>query len=563
MTEKVIRINQIKLNPNHSTKDLEKCIINILKKVFGINLNSCEYKIIKKSVDSRKKPDIFFIYSVEILMSYFNEIKVSQKMLADKLKKCRGQLAKDINITERYTYEFPTGLSNYNKKINLREEERPVIIGFGPAGMFAALKLSEAGYRPVVYERGETVEKRQTSVNNFWNGGELDENSNVQFGEGGAGTFSDGKLNTMIKDNTGRIKEVLKTFVRFGADPEIMYLNKPHIGTDVLAVIVKNIREHILSLGGEIYFNKMLTGIEYENNNVTDILIKDTKSGEIITRRCKNVCICVGHSARDTFEMIFGLPVVMQPKSFAVGLRIEHPQDFINYNAYGDTSYKMPAADYKVTYTTASGRGVYSFCMCPGGYVVNASSQKGYLAVNGMSYSGRDSRNANSAIIVTVTPDDFGANVLDGINFQRNLEKAAYNAGNGNIPIQLYDDFKNKRISDGLGKVIPCIKGKTSFADLNTVLGKDLSSSIVEGIEGFAGKIADFNMGEAVLSGVESRTSSPLRIVRDETMQSSLKGFFPCGEGAGYAGGITSAAVDGIKAAERIALKIDDIYFKI
>ena len=441
-----------------------------------------------------------------------------------------------------------------SKGSEISEEKRPIIIGFGPAGMFAALKLSEAGLRPVVYERGDKVEIRQQKVNSFWGGGELDTESNVQFGEGGAGTFSDGKLNTVIKDPTGRIRNVLETFVRFGADADILCSNKPHIGTDVLAVVVKNIREYCESLGAQILFRHRLEDIELEAGGIRTVTVYDMAEDKRITRKCENVCLAIGHSARDTFEMLEKRNINMAAKSFAVGLRLEHPQSFINYNAYGDSVYKMPAADYKVTYQTEAGRGVYSFCMCPGGYVVNASSEKNMLAVNGMSYSGRNSSNANSAIIVTVTPDDYGNNgALAGMYYQRELEKLAYRYGDGNVPVQLLEDFRQDRISTGFGSVTPNIKGSYSFANLRNVLGTTISDSISEGVKGFAKHIKGFDMEDAVFSGVESRTSSPVRIIRNENCESDIKGLFPCGEGAGYAGGITSAAVDGMKVAERIA----------
>ena len=315
-------------------------------------------------------------------------------------------------------------------------------------------------------------------------------------------------------------------------------------------------REEIIRLGGEVVFNSRLDDITVDNGKITNVVIKNTKTGSVITRPCKNVCLSIGHSARDTFYMLKDRGFNMQAKSFAVGMRLEHPQEFINYNAYMGAPYRLPAADYKVTYQTQSGRGVYSFCMCPGGYVVNASSENGMTAVNGMSYSGRDGKNANSAIIVTVTPNDFGEGVLAGVEYQRRLEKHAYREGQGNIPVQLVSDFKLNRVSTGFGKVVPQIKGKYTFGNMNNVLGVKLCEAIKEAMAGFDHKIKGFDMEDAVFSGVESRTSSPVRIVRNELLESDISGVFPCGEGAGYAGGITSAAVDGIKVAEKIAQKI-------
>ena len=501
----VIRVSQLKLKPDESEKKLKNMIIHTLKLPADAQI---EWKIFKKSLDARHKPDIYYVYSVDVYNviisgknTALNDI-IEGKIIKKQKHKMQIKNASMACINE---FDFPAKDVNYS----LDSHKRPVIAGFGPAGIFAALKLAEAGLKPIVIERGEPVDERRKTVENFWNTGELDTESNVQFGEGGAGTFSDGKLNTMIKDTSGRIRCMLETFVEFGADPSILYINKPHIGTDVLGNVVSSIRKHIIELGGEIRFNC----------KITDILTIEENSYRALS-----------------------------------GLRLEHPQSFINYNAYGDSAYKMPAADYKVTYQTEAGRGVYSFCMCPGGYVVNASSEKNMLAVNGMSYSGRNSGNANSAIIVTVTPDDYGNNgALAGMYYQRELEKLAYRYGDGNVPVQLLGDFRQDRISTGFGSVTPNIKGSYSFANLRNVLGTTISDSISEGVKGFAKHIKGFDMEDAVFSGVESRTSSPVRIIRNENCESDIKGLFPCGEGAGYAGGITSAAVDGMKVAERIA----------
>ncbi len=526
-------------------------------KALRLNKNDiCEYIIAKRSVDARHKPDIEYVYSVNIISVIHNGKKLDNKSIISNARN------KNLAEVKEVSYNFPAVLSpQQTAYFKENEDERPVIVGFGPAGMFAALNLARAGACPVVYERGEPVDKRQQTVENFWNTGVLNRESNVQFGEGGAGTFSDGKLNTGIKDPTGRIRETLKTFVEFGADSNILYVNKPHIGTDVLAEVVKNIRNEIINLGGEINFNTKLNDAIIENNKISSIELVNTVSGEKVLRRCSCLCLALGHSARDTFEMLDKKPLIMEPKPFAVGLRIEHPQEFINYNAYAQAAYNMketglPVADYKVTYQTSKKRGVYSFCMCPGGYVVNASSESEMTAVNGMSYSKRDSLNANSAIIVNVTPNDFGNNTLDGMKFQRKLEKLAYKNADGDIPVQLLADFRHNRVSTGLGRVTPCIKGKYKFADLNNVLPQFISEAIKEAVtpEGFGRLIKGFDMEDAVFSGVESRTSSPLRILRDEKLEAAVKGIFPCGEGAGYAGGITSAAVDGIKVAEQIVL---------
>lgn len=539
----MLRINQIKLKPDHSDAALASAVRRALR--LG-KAEKIQFSLRKRSVDARHKPDIRYIYSVDVhkVTLEEKEIALSQVLLHSRNK--------NAAMVSEKNYAFPS----MNRKLS--ETERPVIVGFGPAGMFAALKLAQAGLCPVIYERGEPVEERFKTVSQYWTGGRLNPESNVQFGEGGAGTFSDGKLNTMIKDPSGRIRAVLNEMVRFGADSSILYINKPHIGTDVLVNVVKNIRMHIQSLGGQIFFNTRLENIVTENGRVSGVRLTNTKTAEQTERRCENLCLAIGHSARDTFEMLEQIPCDMQPKSFAVGLRLEHPQSFVDYNAYGDTSYKLPSADYKVTWQTADGRGVYSFCMCPGGYVVDASSEPGRIAVNGMSYSGRDGTNANSAIVVTVTPDDFGAGVLNGMRYQRKLESLAYQAGHGKVPVQLLGDFKRKVCSTGFGNVLPCIKGDYAFADLNKVLPENIAGAICEGVSGIAQSFPGFDMDEAVFSGVESRTSSPVRLLRNADFEASCKGLFPCGEGAGYAGGIISAAVDGLKVAERIAMKIGD-----
>lgn len=550
---KMIIINNIKIRPAENSAGLTGSLEKAIKKALRLKTDSSvTYKILKRSVDSRHKPDCFYVYSVGVSSIIENGRSVSIE------KKAGG-----YNISENKAYAIP--FINTAAPINdIKQQDRPVIIGFGPSGMFAALKLSLAGLNPVVFERGKSVDDRCEDVDEFWKTGKLNIQSNVQFGEGGAGTFSDGKLNTMIKDPSGRIKNVLETFVEFGANPDILYVNKPHIGTDVLRTVVKNIRQHIISLGGEIHFNSCLEKLIINKNQINGVLIRNQCTGELNSYQCNNVILAIGHSARDTFTYLNSEKIAMEPKPFAVGLRIEHPQEMININAYGDnklvTSHMMPVADYKVTARVNSygvERGVYSFCMCPGGFVVNASSEEGHLAVNGMSYSERDSRNANSAMIVTVTPEDFGKEILSGMEFQRKLEKAAFNEGNGTVPVQLFSDFENNCISKGFGSVTPCIKGAYRFGNLRNVLPDYLSCSLIEGVHACAGLIKNFDMEDAVFSGVEARTSSPLRIIRDDFYESvSIKGLFPCGEGAGYAGGITSAAVDGIKVSEKVYEKV-------
>lgn len=440
-------------------------------------------------------------------------------------------------------YAFPeSGLQPLHK--------RPVIIGSGPAGLFCGLMLARHGYAPILLERGGDVDTRTKQVEAFWAGGVLDPLSNVQFGEGGAGTFSDGKLNTLVKDPVGRNRLVMEIFSEFGADPAICYQHKPHLGTDVLSSIVRNIREQIRSLGGEVRFSSQVTELLIDDGVLNGVIVNGAERIET-----EAVVLAVGHSARDTFEMMAGLAVPMEQKAFAVGLRIQHPQELINLSQYhlADASL-LGAASYKLTRQTSQGRGVYSFCMCPGGYVVNASSEPGRLAVNGMSYHDRGGANANSALIVTVTPADFPGNgPLAGVAYQRMLEETADRIADGRIPVQLYGDFRARTVSGGFGAVTPQFKGDFGFADLRTAFPDYLGEALVEGVDYFGRVIAGFDREDAILAGIESRTSSPLRILRNSEFESKIKGLFPCGEGAGYAGGITSAAMDGIRVAEEIA----------
>lgn len=539
----MIIINQIKTEIKwdkkiETTKDMLTPMSVLEKKVTNLlHIDSKEIKsiqILKHSLDARKKPSILQVYSIGVSL---NNKALEEK----KVKQCKNA---NIIYQDKINYELP----------RLGEEKLeypPVIIGMGPAGLFCGYMLALQGYKPVIVERGKDVDTRTKDVETFWSTGELKVNSNVQFGEGGAGTFSDGKLNTLIKDKKGRNRKVLEIFVEAGAPEEILYDNKPHIGTDVLKIIVKNMREQIIENGGKVLFESQVTDIISKDGAIDSVRINHKY--EIKTNQ---VVLAIGHSARDTFYYLNDLGIPMEAKSFAVGMRVEHPQKMINRAMYGDEhATKLPAAPYKVTAKTSVDRGVYSFCMCPGGYVVNASSEEGRLAVNGMSYSKRDSANANSAIIVTVTPDDFPGNTpLSGVEFQRSLEEKAFQIGNGAIPVQYYKDYLSDCPSVENAKYNkPCIKGKYVYANLRGLLPKQCEIALMEGIEHFDHILKGFAADDAILSGIESRTSSPVRISRDETLQSpGLKGLYPCGEGAGYAGGITSAAMDGIVIAEKI-----------
>lgn len=523
----MIRLRQVKVSLDK--KD------NLLKKVASllhINENDIkEYKIIKESIDARNKSNILLIYEIDIVVD--NEDKILNKYGSN-----------DIFLTpnEEFVFEI-TGTKAM--------KNRPIIIGSGPAGLFCAYILSEYGYNPLIIERGEMVEDRVKSIETFWNTGKLNINSNVQFGEGGAGTFSDGKLNTLVKDKEFISKKVFEILVENGAPNEIMYLNKPHIGTDVLRNVIINMRNKIISFGGEFRYNACMTDIEIENNSIKSIEINNSEK-----IACDNLILAIGHSARDTFKMLYGKGLNMEAKPFAVGIRIIHPQSMINESQYGKKMHPyLKAASYKLTYKASNGRGVYSFCMCPGGYVVNASSEEGHLVVNGMSNYNRDTECANSAIVVTVSPRDFGTNILDGIEYQRKLEKLAYTSGSGKIPLQLYKDFKNNKLSSSIGCVKAITKGDYNFANINDILPEYISSSIKEAIPFFDRKIKGFARDDALLLGIESRTSSPVKIIRDDNYMSNIIDIYPIGEGAGYAGGITTSAIDGVKMASIFAKK--------
>lgn len=553
----MLRIDGIKLK----AKDDEATVL--LKKIYMTlkcrNEDMTEWHILKKSIDSRKTRNgeqcLHIVYSVAVKLTH-EEIF---------LKKCSNP---DIKPYKPVICELPAAADIIRTRRKNNNGKRPIVCGSGPAGLFCAYFLARAGLNPIILERGKDVDQRSAEVDKFFKTGILNPETNVQFGEGGAGTFSDGKLNTTLRDDTGRIRTVLETFVKFGAPEEILYLSKPHIGTDLLKNIIKNMRKEIISLGGEFRFENRLSDVLIDNGMITGVNVANASGNSDIS--CDTLILATGHSSRDTFRMLYKAGLFMEKKAFAIGVRIEHDQKMIDFCQYhlrensaaleAYNAGKLPPADYRVTYNTldAKGvkRGVYSFCMCPGGFVVNASSQKGYLTVNGMSNYKRNGRNANSAIVISVTPDDFAGtpgyvdSPLAGICFQDYYEKKAYESALGKIPVQLYGDFKQKRISKGYGHITPAHMGENAFADINKILPGKFSELLKDGIQSFDRTIPGFADEEAVLSGLEMRTSSPLRILRDETMQSSVKGIYPAGEGAGYAGGITSAAADGIKVAE-------------
>lgn len=555
----MLRVNQIKMpvetalvikgiRKKHKQEALVKKTASILK----IKPEEIEQlTIVRQSLDARHKPQLFYVYTVDIVAD-------REKQLLDRFKHKQNQIMQIKK--EPYTFPF----------INKRGlAKRPIVIGFGPAGMFCSYFLAKAGFAPVILERGADVEERIKQVEKFWQTGDLDINTNVQFGEGGAGTFSDGKLNSMVKDLRGLGRTVLEVFVEAGADEEILYAHKPHIGTDMLAKVVKNIRLKILEMGGEIRFHSQVTDLLIEDNVLKGLVINHSEQLE-----ADFAVLAAGHSARDTIERLWNLGIQILPKAFAVGVRVEHAQDMIDQVQYGLPAKEalLPAADYKLTAGAGDGRGVYSFCMCPGGYVVNASSEPGRLAVNGMSYHSRAGVNANSAIVASVSPQEYGDgnDPLSGIAFQRKLEEAAFKRGKGLIPVQRMADFvagygageDGRTMTDlavqvkgSAADLAAQVKGSYCFTSLNGIFPLFLERALIEGMKAFDRKIPGFASDSVLLSAVESRTSSPVRISRDASLESSLPGLFPCGEGAGYAGGIMSAALDGIKVAEAVAGK--------
>lgn len=522
----MIRIKNLKI----SVKENQG--VALLKKITKeLRTTPTNYEIKKRSIDARDKSDIFYVYDI------FADVIGEEKIL--KHNKKLEQV-----IPKKYVFPFQT-----------KEQVSPkiVVVGSGPAGLFCAYHLAEQNLNPIIIERGECIEKRVATVEKFWMTNELNENSNVQFGEGGAGTFSDGKLNTLVKDKNLRGTRVLELFVKFGASKEILYDSHPHIGTDILRNVVKNMREEIISLGGKFYFDTKLTNIKIKNNKVSDIELNHNT-----WLKTDYLVLAIGHSARDTFEMLYEKNIPMHSKPFAVGVRIEHEKELIDNSQYGDLKRYLPPASYKLTYQTKEKRGVYTFCMCPGGFVVNSSSEKNRLVINGMSNYKRESSSSNSAVIVTISPKDFGDRPLDGMYYQRTLEEQAYKIKNGKIPSQRLIDFYKNVETKEFPKFKGSHKGLTSGANLNLILPSIITDAIKEALPEFGKKIKGFDNDDAILSGIETRSSSPVRIERNEDCVSLIDNLYPCGEGAGYAGGITSSAMDGIKVSECLVKNIID-----
>lgn len=519
----------IPLSPEE--KNQKACVAGLL------HVREDEFSLVirKRSLDARKKP--VFIWSFDLT---FRNEKTEKDILKRYARIYQLSAAK-----EEKGYEFP--------KAKYIPEKRPVIVGFGPSGIFCALMLARSGFRPIVLERGGPIEERVEAVDTFFRTGKLDTSCNIQFGEGGAGTFSDGKLNTLIKDKSFRGYYILEQMVKAGAPEEILWLNKPHIGTDYLRNVIRQIRNEICSLGGEVLFHKHVTDFFMADGQMNGV---GTDDGE--KYMTDTVVLALGHSARDTFRTLHEDGIVMEKKPFSVGVRIEHPQEMISFSQYGCTSESLPPADYKLVCHTSEGRTVYTFCMCPGGYVVAAASDEDGVVTNGMSNHARDAENANSALLCEVRPEDVPGGLFSGMEFQRELEKVAFRVGGGEhrAPAQTVGDFLEHRKTEQFGDVKPTYSRGVTPSDLHDVLPAFVTDALEEALPSFGRKIKGFDRLDAVMTGVESRSTSPVRICREEnSYAASVRGLYPIGEGAGYAGGIISAAIDGLKCAEILVLR--------
>lgn len=547
----MLRIHEIRRNAEQS----RDCLPQKIEKKIGLPKGSIsDWRVVRESIDARDKKQVVWVCSVDFSVKEIDEAQVMKRGKKRRLSIAKTPCEDYVLLTKRKDYKAPKE----------RLSHRPVVVGFGPCGMFCALILAQMGYAPIVLERGRSIKERARDVERYWKEGILDPESNVQFGEGGAGTFSDGKLTTQIKDV--RIHKVIEEMIAAGGGEDLRYKQKPHVGTDVLRRVVTNIRQEILRLGGEVFFETKLTGLKIKEDRLKGVFVTAAQ-GEETFLSAEALVLALGHSARDTFRMLYEEGLLLQQKPFSMGVRIEHPQELINRSQYGETKAQgLPAAEYKLSFRCGSGRGVYTFCMCPGGRVIASASEPKTVVTNGMSYRSRDLENANSGLLVDVRPEDFGSShPLAGMEFQRYWEEKAYRAGGGEgkAPAQRVEDFLSRRPTsqeDGeKNSITPSYQPGVRWTELDQCLPEFVCESLREALPQLGRRLKGFDGPDSVMSGIETRSSSPVRIRRNEDFQAqgckkeAYFGIFPAGEGAGYAGGITSAAVDGIRIAEQLA----------